>query len=153
LSASPRAIGPSFIRRTAVIDEPVRNLLDGQNFSTTCTFASDGSVQALPTWVDTDGEYVLLNSVAGHTWVRNVERDPRVTCNVMNLSNPYEFVEVRGRAQSPTTDGATEHIHRLARKYLGIDEYPWLSPDAPRVLIRVTPERIVHMYPGDAALE
>lgn len=153
MSASPRAIGPSFIRRTSVIDEAVRNLLDGQNFSTVCTFARDGSVQALPTWVDTDGEYVLLNSVTGHAWVRNVERDPRVTCNVMNLSNPYEFVEVRGRAQNPTMDGATEHINRLAKKYLDLDEYPWLSPEAPRVLIRVAPERIVHMYPGDAVLE
>ena len=44
----------------------VRSLLDGQNFSTVCTFARDGSVQAVPTWVDTDGEYLLLNSVVGH---------------------------------------------------------------------------------------
>ncbi len=147
-----RRVGPALIRRATAIDEPVRDLLLAPNFSTVCTFAPNGSIHAQPTWVDTDSDYVLLNSVVGHAWVRNLERDPRVTCNVMNLSNPYEFAEIRGRVQEQTLDGALGHINRLAKKYLGLDEYPFLAPGETRVLIRVAPESIVHFYPADAAL-
>ena len=152
MSSSLRRVGPAVIRRSTAIDAPVRALLLGQNFSTVCTFARDGTIQALPTWVDTDGEHVLLNSIVGHAWVRNLERDRRITCNVMNRTNPYEWAELRGRVQEQTLDGAVDHIHRLAKKYLDLDEYPWLSPDEPRVLIRVAPERVVHFYPSDATL-
>jgi PPOX class probable F420-dependent enzyme len=148
----PETIGGLLIRRPSAIDGPVRRLLDAQNVCTVCTFAADGSIHAQPVWVDTDGEDVLLNSVGDRAWMRNLRRSPRVTCNVVNLENPYEFVEIRGRASAATRTGADEHIHRMARKYLGLDAYPWMSPDQPRVLLRVKPERIVHMYPGDDEL-
>jgi PPOX class probable F420-dependent enzyme len=145
-------IGGLEIRRLSALDGPVRELLEAPNVCTVCTLAADGSIHAQPVWVDTDGTHLLLNSVPGRAWVRNLERSDRITCNVINLQNPYEFVEVRGRVSAPTREGADEHIHRLARKYLGRDEYPWMSPDQPRILIRVTPEKIVHMHPADEQL-
>ena len=117
------------------------------------TLMPDGSPQVTQTWVDTDGEHVLLNSVGGRAWVRNLERDNRVTCNVINLANPYEFVEIRGRAEGPMREGADDHIHVLARKYLELDQYPWMDPSQPRLMFRVHPERVVHMHPGDPELE
>jgi PPOX class probable F420-dependent enzyme len=153
LPSSPPTIGGLLIRRPDKIDDPIRELLEAKNYSTVCTVAANGSIHALPTWVDTDGEHVLLNSVAGRAWVRNSEREPRLTCNVINRENPHEFVEIRGRVVDLTTAGANAHIHRLAQKYLDLEEYPWLTPEEPRVLIRVQPERLVHMYPGDAVLD
>jgi hypothetical protein len=41
------------------------------------TLMPDGSPQLTQTWVDTDGEHVLINSVAGFQKIRNIERDPR----------------------------------------------------------------------------
>jgi PPOX class probable F420-dependent enzyme len=146
-------IGGLLIRRLDALDKSVCRLLEAQNVCTVCTFALDGSIHAQPVWVDTDGEDVLLNSVGDRAWVRNLKRSPRVTCNVLNLQNPYEFVEIRGRACAATRTGADEHIHRMARKYLGLEEYPWMSADQPRLLVRVRPERIVHMYPGDDELQ
>lgn len=154
MGTPPPTIGGLLIRRPTEIDEGVRALLDGLNYATVCTTGKDGAIHALPTWVDTDGEHILLNSVEGRAWMRNLERDPRVTCSVLNMSNPHEFVEIRGRLVSKTTDeSAIEHCHRNAKKYLGLDEYPWLLPDQPRTVVRIAPERIVHMYPGDAILE
>lgn len=153
MSSTPATIGGLLIRRPTEIDAQVRELLEARHYSVVCTVAADGSIHALPTWVDTDGEHVLLNSVAGRAWVRNIEREPRLTCNVMNASNPHEFVEIRGRVVEQTREGADDHIHRLAKKYLDLDEYPWLTPEEPRVLIRVAPEKVVHMYPGDTVLE
>ena len=42
------------------------------------TSMADGSPQVTQTWVDTDGEHVLINSVQTHVKVRNIARDPRV---------------------------------------------------------------------------
>jgi predicted pyridoxine 5'-phosphate oxidase superfamily flavin-nucleotide-binding protein len=42
------------------------------------TSMADGSPQLTQTWVDTDGEHVLINTVQGNLKVRNIERDPRV---------------------------------------------------------------------------
>jgi hypothetical protein len=42
------------------------------------TTMADGSPQLTQTWVDTDGEHVLINSVRGFQKIRNIERDPRV---------------------------------------------------------------------------
>jgi PPOX class probable F420-dependent enzyme len=146
-------VGGMLIRRPERIDTPVRGLLEAKNVVTVCTLAPDGSIHAQPTWVDMDGDHVLLNTVPRRAWVLNVEREPRVTCTVVNLENPYEFVEIRGLAEGPFREGADDHAHRLARKYLGLAEYPWLTPEAPRLLIRVVPERIVHMFPGEPELE
>ena len=149
----PPTIGGLLIRRLTAIDDAVRDLLQARNYATVCTLAKNGSIHAQPTWVDTDGTVVLLNSVGGRAWVRNLERDPRVTCTIINMANPHEFVEVRGRVIERATDqAATDHIHRLAKKYLDLDEYPWLTPDEPRTLLRIAPERLIHMYPGDAIL-
>jgi hypothetical protein len=46
-------------------------------------------------------------------------------------------VEKRGAGQ-----GATEHIHMLARKYLGRDQYPLLENEA-RVILRIKPTHVV----------
>jgi PPOX class probable F420-dependent enzyme len=127
-------------------------LLESRNFCIVSTLANGGAVHAVPVWIDTDGTHVLLNSVDGRRWVRNADRDPRVTCTVTNAENPYEFVEIRGRVAERTYEGGNEHIHRLARKYLGADEYPWLQPGERRILFRILPESILHMRPGAAEL-
>ena len=46
------------------------------------TLMPDGSPQLTQTWVDTDGEHVVINTVQGHQKVKNIERDPRVAVNV-----------------------------------------------------------------------
>lgn len=136
------------IRRPTAIDEPVAALLRGRNFVVVSTHARDGTIHASPMWVDTDGEHVLLNTEAiGRAWPRNVSRDPRVTCTVVNAENGYEFVEIRGRAVGPIHEGAIAHADFLADKYLGLPEYPHHDPENPRVLFKVVPERLVHMSP------
>jgi PPOX class probable F420-dependent enzyme len=130
------------------LDSTVCSLLEARNVCVVSTMAKDGSIHSVPVWVDTDGTNVILNSVEGRAWVRNLEPDPRVTCTVVQSDNPYEFVEIRGRVASRDHDGAEAHIHRLAKKYLDLDEYPWLRPEDRRVLISVSPDSVFHMRPG-----
>ncbi len=44
-----------------------------------------------------------------------------------------------------TEEGGVDHIHRLSKKYLGKDEYPWLKPGEVRVIYKVVPERCSSM--------
>jgi hypothetical protein len=56
---------------------------------------SDGSPQVTETWVDTDGEHVIVNTVVGFLKVRNVERDPRVVLAVQDPGNPFRYIQAR----------------------------------------------------------
>ena len=49
---------------------------------------------------------------------------------------------MRGRATEPSSDGADASIDALAKKYMGVDEYPLRQPGEERVIIRVEPERV-----------
>jgi len=42
-----------------------------------------------------------------------------------------------------TEQGADKHIDKLAKKYLGVDKYPYAKPGEVRVLYRVKPEKVL----------
>jgi PPOX class probable F420-dependent enzyme len=109
------------------------------------TSMPDGSPQLTQTWVDTDGEHILINSVAGFQKVRNIERDPRVALAVSDPADPARYFAVRGRVLDVTTDGAVEHIEKLAQRYLG-GPYPWYGGrDQTRLLITIEAGKINNM--------
>lgn len=121
------------------------DLLDVLRQPSVCFIATtmpDGSPQLTQTWVDTDGEHVLINTVEGFQKVRNVERDPRVAVSVTDPANPFRYYTVRGQVVATTTDGAAEHIEMLSQKYTG-GPYAWYGGrDQVRVLLTITADRI-----------
>ena len=101
------------------------------------TLMPDGSPQLTQTWVDTDGEHVIINTVQGFQKVKNVERDPRVAVAVSDPSNPSRYYAIRGRVVNVTTEGGAEHIEALAQRYLG-GPYPWYGGrDQVRVILTI----------------
>lgn len=106
------------------------------------TLMPDGSPQITQTWVDTDGENILVNTVPTHQKMRNVERDARVAVAVADPDAPARYWGVRGRVTSTTTQGADEHIDALSHKYLG-RPYPGFADGArQRVLLTITADRL-----------
>jgi len=124
------------------IEGRAEELLKAKNFCNVASLRADGTVHGVPVWVDIQDSRPVLNSAEGRSWVRNLERDPRITLTVQNLENPYEYLEIRGRVAERTRDGADEHIDSLAKKYMGVDEYPLRQPGEQRVIIRVEPEHV-----------
>jgi len=126
------------------MDLPV-DLLDLLQQPSTCyvsTVMPDGSPQLTQTWVDTDGANIVINTVQGYQKARNVERDPRVAVTVSDPANPSRYFAVRGRVTAATTQGGTEHIERLAQRYLG-GPYPWYGGrDQVRLVLTITAEKI-----------
>jgi hypothetical protein len=39
-----------------------------------------------------------------------------------------------------TEEGADDHINKLAKKYLGVDTYPYRGPNEVRVIYKIEPE-------------
>lgn len=120
--------------------------LTSANFAVLATTRSDGSAHASPVWIDYDGSAVVVNTVAGRAKWKHLVRDARATVVVSNPENPYEYVEISGPVEL-TGEGADEHINAMAKKYLGLDDYPYRVPGEQRVIARLTPERITHYKP------
>jgi PPOX class probable F420-dependent enzyme len=124
------------------IPEDYRDLFSKPAFAHLVTLMPDGSPQVTPVWVDLDGNTVLINTAKGRLKDRNMRRDPRVALAISDPANPYRYVQVRGRIQNATEDGADAHIDKMAKKYLGKDTYPFRQPGEVRVIYKITPEQV-----------
>lgn len=128
-------------------DEVVK-LFRGKNFAHVATLSKDGYPQITPTWIDIEDGIILVNTAEGRTKQKNVSRDPRVAISVIDQTNPYHMVTVKGKVIEQTIAGADEHIDKLAKKYLGVDKYPYRSPTTEkRIILKIKPEKIYHMAP------
>lgn len=110
-----------------------------------CFFATimpDGSPQMTQTWVDTDGTYILINTVEGHQKHRNVQRDPRVVLSVIDPAQWEHAVSIRGRVVDITKEGADLHFKHLTSCNLGSEEYRYGKPGQVRILLKFAPEKI-----------
>ena len=109
------------------------------------TTMPDGSPQLTQTWVDTDGEHVVINTVQGFQKIRNIERDPRVAVTAADPANPSSYFTVRGHVLSVSADGGVEHIEKLAQRYLGT-AYPWYGGrDQVRLILTIEADKVSGM--------
>ena len=115
---------------------------EGKNFATIATLMADGAPQASVVWVDTDGQNVIFNTAEGRIKANNLHRDARVAVAISNAENPYQQVVIRGRVIEMTHDGADDHIDRMAKKYMGVDAYPYRQPGEVRVIVKIAPEKV-----------
>jgi PPOX class probable F420-dependent enzyme len=128
---------------SSLSDPEVQQLLSEPNYAVVSTLNEDGSILSTIVWVSADDGEVAVNSAVGRRWPTNLSRDPRITLLVYEAGNPYNFVEIRGTATG-STDGADEHIDRLAKKYIGQDTYPFRRPGEQRIKFVVSPATIRH---------
>jgi PPOX class probable F420-dependent enzyme len=129
--------------------EPVAQLLKGKNFAYLSTLMKDGSPQVTPTWIDIDenDNSILINTAEGRIKHKNVSRDPRVAISISDQNNPYNMATIRGKVIQQISEGADENTDRLAKKYLGMDKYPFRTPNEKRVILKIRPEKIFHQQP------
>jgi PPOX class probable F420-dependent enzyme len=123
------------------IPDTYLDLFNKKAFANLATLMPDGSPQVTPVWCDYDGENVLINTAAGRVKDKNLQREPRVSLSILDPDNPYRYLEVRGRVIERTHEGADDHINKMAKKYLGVDVYPYRSQGEVRILYKIKPER------------
>jgi PPOX class probable F420-dependent enzyme len=121
-------------------DDGTRRILDGRNFATVATVGPDGAPQSSVVWFQRDGDTLVFSTTATRQKARNIARDPRVSVNVFDLDNPYDSVEVRGRAEL-AEDAERALPRELSHRYLGEDPPPEHA-DVERLVVRVVPETV-----------
>ncbi|MBH5335558.1 PPOX class F420-dependent oxidoreductase [Streptomyces pactum] len=129
----------------AAFSDQLKALLDSPVFVIVATVQPDGSPQLSPVWAKRDGDEVLISTTMGRRKQRNIDRDPRVTVLVQPADAPYSYAEIRGTA-AYTTEGGQQLIDELSRKYTGkdyADFNPAAGQDAERIVVRVTPRKVV----------
>ena len=126
----------------AELSDKAKKLLSGKNFAFVATINKDGSPQLTPTWIDTDGENVLINTALSRQKHKNVTRDPRLTIGVFDISNPYDYVSITGKVTKQLTGKeADAHIDKLSLKYRGEPKYRRWDPNEKRVILVVRPTK------------
>jgi PPOX class probable F420-dependent enzyme len=126
------------------LTDSAKKILEGKNFVYIATVNPDGTPQVTPTWVDTDGNFVLINTAVGRVKHRNVKENPHVALAITEQNNPYSLVIIRGKVVEQVTGRVAEdHIDKMAKKYRGLDKYPNRSPNEQRVLLKIQPSRVI----------
>jgi PPOX class probable F420-dependent enzyme len=117
-----------------------RDLLDGQ-VATLATIGGNGLPQLTEVWfLHEDGELKLsLNDSRLKT--RNLQKRPQCSLLLLDLTNPYRYLEVRGNAKlEPDDDYA--FAREFGAKYGGADLSEHDKPGESRVVVTIEPANV-----------
>jgi len=96
------------------------DLLDGPILVFLATSMTDGQPQVTPVWCDRDGDKVRVNSAVGRQKDLNMRHNRLATVAVVDPSNNYRWLEIRGRVTEIVTgEDADAHIASLGMIYTG----------------------------------
>jgi PPOX class probable F420-dependent enzyme len=124
----------------AVIPQQYLDLVTNKKaFAHLATVMKDGSPQVTPVWLDFTDGVIRVNTARGRVKDRNLKVGSRVALSVADPDNPYRYVQVRGKVTKETEQGADAHIDSLAKKYMGVDSYPYRNAAEKRVIYYIEP--------------
>ena len=118
-----------------------RDLLDGQ-VATLATIGGNGLPQLTEVWFlhDDDGELkISLNDSRVKT--RNLQKRPQCSLLLLDLTNPYRYLEVRGNAKIEPDDDYS-FARRFGAKYGGADLSEHDGPCESRVVVTIEPANV-----------
>ena len=122
-------------------EEQKRFLAENPFVGTVTTLRPDGSPHSTIVWVDVEDGRVSFDTASGRAKPAHLERDPRASLLVVDPNDSYKWVAVSGPVEI-TDEGADAQIDKLAKKYIGQDEYPWRNPDEQRLKVLIEPQRV-----------
>lgn len=96
-----------------------------------------------PIWVDVDDDDRLwFNTAVGRFKDRYLQVGDPVAVSATDEGNGYAYAQVRGRVAERRLETGDADIDHLAKKYMGVDEYPMRRDGEQRVTIVVSPESV-----------
>jgi PPOX class probable F420-dependent enzyme len=112
----------------------IQQLIDRANFAHLATLMPDGSPQSVPVWVGRDGDRLIICTGENSLKAKNTRRDPRVALSIVDFTNPYEEVQIRGRVVERRPDPDLKVMDPISHKYTG-KPFPMRNPDGRVALI------------------
>ena len=122
-------------------EKPRKFLEESPYVGVVTTLREDGSPHSTIVWVDVEGDKVSFNTALGRAKPKHLEHDPRASLVMVDPSDSFKWVAVSGPVEV-TEEGADAQIDKLAKKYLGKDEYPWRNPEETRLKVLIKPEKV-----------
>ena len=107
----------------ATIPDSHKDLVEGPYNAALTTVMPDGQPQTTVVWCNTDGTYVLINTMRGFRKAKNMRANPKVTLLIYDPKQPLRNIEIRGEVVEMTEEGAMEHLDELAVLYTGVAPY------------------------------
>jgi len=129
------------------LNDTAREVLDGPHLAMIATSNADGRPQSSVIFIKRDGDIVVFSTIKGRLKTRNMARDPRVSLLVAD-KRQARYVEIRGSVEI-TDDPEKRLLYEIYDKYMG-GAAPPPEPDAERVIVRITPNK-VYQFPPAAA--
>lgn len=123
----------------SALSPEVKHLIDRPNFAHLATLMSDGSPQSVPVWVGREGEHIIVCTGEGSLKAKNTRRDPRVALSIVDFTNPYEEVQIRGRVIERRPDSDFKTMDKVSHKYTG-KAFPFRQPEG-RVVMMIEVEK------------
>lgn len=122
-----------------------QDILETKGTAFLATIGPKGAPNVTPTWYlwDPDARQLLISTTAGRQKSLNLKRDPRLAVCIADPENPHRYVEMRGPAKTVKPDEGHRVVNALARKYMGLDEFPREMMGEGRVVIRIDPQRVI----------
>jgi PPOX class probable F420-dependent enzyme len=119
-----------------------RELLERPLLAHLATIRPDGTPQTNPVWFRWAGGKVELSQIVGSAKLRNMRANPAVSLSIVDPSNPFRFVEIRGRVVEIAPDSEGVFVDALAQHYTGRPANAALLA-GDRVCVRIEPVRFV----------
>lgn len=121
------------------IPEPFHDLLDSQ-FATMATIDPDGRPQLTEVWFVKDEDTVAISLAESRQKTKNLMRHPHCSVFILDLTNPYRYLEIRGDAEIEP-DNDYSFAARVGAKY-NSDLRQYDQPGEKRVVTRIRPVRV-----------
>ena len=126
------------------IPEVYEDLLRSTAVAHVATIGPKGEPQVNPVWFD-PGRRVKISQTKTRQKYQNLNRDRRIALSIVDPENPYRYLEIRGEVVRIEEDPNIDFISTMAKKYLGLDKYPYHQPDDERLVVFVRPEHTTQM--------
>jgi PPOX class probable F420-dependent enzyme len=131
------------MRRMTDFPDSHRDLLDSE-VATLATIDPGGFPALSEVWFLFDGGEVRVSLNTARRKVKNLEARPECSLFILDLGNPYRYLEIRGRAQIEPDDGYA-FAEKVSAKY-GHDLRTIDQPGESRVVVTIEP---VNVWPVD----
>ena len=128
-----------------MIPESYEDLLASTAVAHIATIGPHGEPQNNPVWFGWDEEHLMFSQTKTRQKYRNIKRDPRIAVSIVDPENHLRCLEVRGEVVRIDEDPDLEFINSMAKKYLGLDKYPYHQPGDERVVIVIEPRHATYM--------
>ena len=129
------------------LPQSIKTLLQDKAYGHVITYNSKGHPETTMVWMDVEGDEVTFNTSEGRQKPKNLRHDPRVIVSVQSRTDPQAYAVFHGKAQITET-GADANIDKLAKRFMGVDKYPYRQPGEKRLLVKIGVDRIGGMGSG-----